>query len=510
MKKVIVFLLLMTANTTFASFDLMLTTALTSVDAIVLEDEPLPLKQQTLFDVYHQTDANDDAALGLVFATTLSAAEVVSSTQPIEQTQQTLIDIYQQALANDPTLASALSSNQSAQEILEQSKALYRPNVNFSAGASTSKTNTEVIGFNVFRSAGRNSFQSRNYAVEARQPIFRKDSWEKIKQAKTQVSQADKQYHLSQQDLILRVTEAYFDVLIAQDEIDLIQAQKTAISGQLEQAQANFDVGTSTITDVNEAQARYDLVISQEIAAKNGFLIAQRSIQAITNKLPASLATVKADIQVDKLERTVDDWQEVARLNNLNVQIQEHNVAVAEKEIAVAQAGHMPTVDVVARYSNNYANGGVNGFGSDVDNGTIGLELNIPIYQGGAISSGARRAGFEKQKAQNELDLTLRQTNLETQRHYFNLDSTIAQVRALEQALSSTQSQLESTTLGYEVGVRTSIDVLDAQQQLYSAKRDLLQARYNYLVNIIRLKFAVGLLSIADLEEINNQLLVKG
>ena len=168
----------------------------------------------------------------------------------------------------------------------------------------------------------------------------------------------------------------------------------------------------------------------------------------------------------------------------------------------------MPTLDAVASYSNSYANSSANGFGSDLNNGTIGIELNIPIYQGGAISSVARQAGFEKQKAQHELDLTMRETNLETQRHYFNLDSTIAQVRALEQALSSTQSQLESTILGYEVGVRTSIDVLDAQQQLYSSKRDLLQARYNYLVNIIRLKFSAGLLSPMDLEEINNQLLV--
>lgn len=517
MKKTIVFLLLMTTNVTFASFDLMLTKILGDIEPIVLEDEPLLLKQQTLFDVYHQTDASNDAGLGLMLATTLSehsgAAEQATlyteQAQPQSQ-QQTLIDIYQQALANDPALASALSSNQSAQELIEQTKALYRPNINFSAGVSASETDIEYIGVNIFRNSGRSSFESHRYGVEARQPIFRKDSWEKINQAKTQVSQADKQYHLSQQDLILRVTEAYFDVLIAQDEIDLIKAQKTAILGQLQQAQANFEVGTSTITDVNEAQARYDLVVSQQIAAENGFLIAQRSIQAITNQVPPALATIKADIKVAQLGQTIDDWQQIARINNLNVQIQQASLAVAEKEVSVAKAAHLPTLDAVASYNNNYANGSANGFGSDLNNGTIGLELNLPIYQGGAISSAVRRAGFEKQKAQNELDLTLRQTDLETQRNFFNLDSTIAQVRALEQALSSTQSQLESTTLGYEVGVRTSIDVLDAQQQLYASKRDLLQARYNYLVNIIRLKFAVGLLSVADLEEINNQLLVKG
>lgn len=509
----------MTTNIAFASFDLMLITVLSDIDPIVLEDEPRPLKQQTLFEVYHQTGVRDNAELGLVRATTLSEnlgkADSVFVNQyagPVQiqakPQQQTLIDIYQQALTNDPALASALSSNQSAQELIEQSKALYRPNINFSAGASASETDIEYIGVNIFRNEGRNSFESRRYSLEARQAIFRKDSWEKINQAKTQVSLADKQYHLSQQNLILRVTEAYFDVLIAQDKIDLIKSQKTAILGQLQQAQANFEVGTSTITDVNEAQARFDLAVSQAIAAENEFLIAQRSIQAITNQLPATLATVKSDIKVAQLGQTIEDWQQVALLNNLNVQMQQDNVAIAEREIVVAKAGHLPTLDAVASYSNSYANSSANGFGSDLNNGTIGIELNIPIYQGGAISSVARQAGFEKQKAQHELDLTMRETNLETQRHYFNLDSTIAQVRALEQALSSTQSQLESTTLGYEVGVRTSIDVLDAQQQLYSSKRDLLQARYNYLVNIIRLKFSAGLLSPMDLEEINNQLLV--
>ena len=178
------------------------------------------------------------------------------------------------------------------------------------------------------------------------------------------------------------------------------------------------------------------------------------------------------------------------------------------QEISAAKAGHLPTLDAVASFSNNYANGSANGFGSDLDNATIGVEVNVPIYQGGSISSSVRQAIYDKQKAQNELDVTLRKASLETQRNYLNLGSSIAQVRALEQALSSSQSQLDSTTLGYEVGVRTSVDVLNAQQQLFSAKHDLLQARYSYLVNIIRLKFVTGLVSVEDLAEINNQLVV--
>jgi outer membrane protein len=328
-------------------------------------------------------------------------------------------------------------------------------------------------------------------------------------QAKMQVSQADKQYNLSQQTLILRTTEAYFEVLIAQDKIDLIRAQKAAILSQLDQANATFEVGTATITDVNEAQARYDLIVAQEIAAVNEHQIAKRAVQAITGEIPETLATVKTDIQVISLQQNMQDWQEIARQNNLNIQIQQDNLKLAEQEIALKSAGHLPTLDAVASYTDSYTNGSPSVFstGNELKNATIGLQLEIPIYQGGAVSSQVRQAAYNKQKAQDDLDLARRQTDLETQRTYLNLDTSIAQVKALEQALISSQSQLDSTKLGYEVGVRTSVDVLNAQQQLYSAKRDLLQARYNYLVNIVRLKSASGLVAEADLVEINQQLI---
>jgi outer membrane protein len=168
----------------------------------------------------------------------------------------------------------------------------------------------------------------------------------------------------------------------------------------------------------------------------------------------------------------------------------------------------LPTLDAVASYTKSYANGSANGFGNDLKNATVGLQLQIPLYQGGAITSRAKQAVINKQKAQDDVEIALRQADLETQRAYFNLNSSVAQVKALEQALVSSQSQLDSTKLGYEVGVRTSVDVLNAQQQLYSAKRDLLEARYNYLVNIIRLKAASGLVAEADLQEISQQLVL--
>jgi outer membrane protein len=448
--------------------------------------------------------------ISLILLASFFSSAIFAEEAQIASKAQNLVDVYHQALAHDPALASALSANKAAQEIIEQGKALYRPTVNLNANATASQTDIKYVGtgFNQFRDEGRQNFEGYNYGLEARQPIFRKENLVQMEQSKTQVSQADKQYHLSQQQLILRTTEAYFDVLIAQDRIDLIGAQKTAILSQLDQAKATFEVGTATITDVNEAQARYDLILAQEIAAVNEHQIAKRSVQAITGEIPNKLATAKSDIQVVPLKEGMQDWQQIAVQNNLNIQIQQDILRFNEQEVDRANAGHLPTLDAVASYNKNYSNGGTSGIGNDLDNATIGLQLQIPLYQGGAVSSRARQAVMNKQKAQDDVDVARRQTDLETQRAYLNLSTSIAQVKALEQALLSSQSQLDSTKLGYEVGVRTSVDVLNAQQQLFSAKRDLLQARYNYLVNIIRLKSASGLVSEADLQEINQQLIV--
>ncbi len=432
--------------------------------------------------------------------------ELKPQAQPAAQSQQSLIDIYRQALAHDPSLASALSANKAAQELIEQSKALYLPTVNLNASAGATQSHIRYLSSST--PSGNSNFENYRLAVETRQPLYRKQNLVQMDQAITQVSQADKQYHLSQQELILRTTQAYFDVLIAQDKIELIGAQKLAISSQLQQAKATFDAGTATITDVNEAQARYDLVFAQEIAAVNEYEIAKRTIEAIIGEFPSKLASVKPNIHVTSLGQSMLSWQQVARMNNLNIQIQEDAFKLAEQEVERAKAAHLPTLDAVASISDNYSSGSPSVFssGNDLKTGTIGVELQIPLYQGGAIESRERQALLNKQKAQDDVEIARRKTDLETQRAYLNLSTTIAQVKALDQALISSQSQVDSTTLGYEVGVRTSVDVLNAQQQLFSAKRDLLQARYNYLVNIIRLKSASGLVGEADLQDINQQL----
>ena len=440
----------------------------------------------------------------LVCATSVLAAKAFAENKP-----QSLVDIYNQALVNDPTLASALDANKAAQEIIEQGKALYRPVVNFTAGANASRTDIAFIGAGVPFRGGVQTFGGYNYGVEARQPIYRKQNLVQIEQTETQVSQADKQLHLSQQDLMLRTTQSYFEVLIAQDKIDLINAQKAAILRQLEQAKAYFEAGTATITDVNEAQARYDLIVAQALGASNDYEIAKRAVQAITGEIPQTLATVKADIKPNTLQQSLEKWLEVAVQNNLSIQIQQDSVKFSTQEIERAKAGHLPTLDAVASYNDTYASGGQFGFGNRLNTGTIGVQVQVPLYEGGATSSRIRQAVLNKQKAQDDVDIARRQTELETQRAYLNLSTSIAQVKAYEQALTSSQSQVDSNSTGYDVGVRTSVDVLNAQQQLFAAKRDLLQARYSYLVNIIRLKAASGVVTEADLTDINQQLVLR-
>ncbi|HEY8355691.1 MAG TPA: TolC family outer membrane protein [Methylophilaceae bacterium] len=426
-----------------------------------------------------------------------------------------LVAVYQSALEQDPSWAAARSANLAAQEKLEQGKALYRPTITFTGDYSESRTNLErdIDGSgldargNPVGGSGRQRFDTWNYSLNVTQPLFRRDNMVQYQQSKLIVSQAERQLMLDRQNLMLRVTQAYFDVLMAQDNIELIHAQKSAIRNQLEQARANFDVGTATITDVNEAQARFDLISAQEIAAINQLEIKKRALQAIIGTMPQGLATVRENLEPSLPEpNDMQTWVELAQQNSLALAIQQHNYQIASREVERMRAGHMPTLDAVARYSESRNNGSASGFATDLEDFTVGLQLAIPIYEGGAVSSRVREAAANLQKAQDDMEAARRQADLDTRQAFLDVSSSVAQIRAYEQALVSSQSQLDSTMLGYEVGVRTSVDVLNAQQQFYTAKRDLLQARYNYLISSIRLKHASGLLTETDLADINRQL----
>ena len=442
----------------------------------------------------------------LVISLALLALPVSAQTDQ----RQNLLEIYQQAVASDPTLAAARSANKAVQERLAQARSLFFPTISFTMGATRSNSDIRYLNNqnNPFRAGGQESWDTFAYGVDARQPIFRKQNNDQYDQAKLQVLQSDLQLIQAQQNLMLRVSQAYFDVLLARDNIELINAQKAAISGQLEQAKANFEVGTATITDVNEAQARYDLILAQEIAAVNQLETARRALQAILGTLPPALAGVNPDIDVTVPKPLdMEEWVDITRQNNLNINIQQRAYEIAAEEVELQNAGHYPVLDAVGNYNDTRAGGSANGFGSDLESSQIGLQLEIPIYQGGLVNARVREATALRQQALENLEVARRQAEFETRSAFLNLTGNVAQVDALEQALVSSRSQLESTQLGYEVGVRTSVDVLNAQQQFYTAQRDLLQARYNYLLSVLQLKAATGLIDEADLADVSQRLI---
>lgn len=424
-----------------------------------------------------------------------------------EDAVQDMLSVYRQALASDPVWASAQSTNLAAQEKLVQGRALILPSAKLSANANHAQTDVRYDGGSIFNTGGHERFDTYSYSVNVSHPLYRKQNSIQYEQSKTQVVQASEQLDAAQQELMLRVTQAYFEVLLAQDRIDLIAAQKNAIGRQLEQAEANFEVGTATITDVHEAKARFDLTVAQEIAAVNDLDAKKRTIQSMTGQFYDRLAGAGAQLQAIMPEpRDMEKWVEVAEQGNRALKIQLQTLDLASQEIERTHAGHLPTLDVVGNYSDTRSNGGVNGFGNDLKNFTIGLQFELPLYQGGAITSKEREAVANRQRALDDVESVRRQAGLQARQAYLNVSSTVAQVKAYEQALISGQSQLDSTTLGYEVGVRTSVDVLNAQQQLYNAKYDLQQARYSFLVGIIKLKAAAGILQENDLDDINRRL----
>lgn len=424
-----------------------------------------------------------------------------------------LLDVYQQAKVSDPAWAAAQNAHLATQEKLAQGRALTLPSATLRANVAHNQTDLDRVsaGSIAISRSGFDKFETYGYSVNITHPLYRKQNSIQYEMAEIQVAQAAEMLAQAHLDLMLRVSEAYFSVLVAQDRIDLIQAQKVVITKQLEQAQVNFEVGTATITDVYEAKARYDLILAQEIAAVNELEARRHAVQALIGKIPQRLAPAAETMPVAMPEpHSMEQWVELAQRHSPLVKIRQHELQLAGLEVERAHADHLPTLDIVGNFSDNRATGGISkeaaGYNKSLKTGVIGLQFELPLYRGGAITSRERAAAANKLKAMDNVELARRQAALQTRQAWLKLSSNVAQVKAFEQALLSSQSQLDATVLGYEVGVRTSIDVLNAQQQYYSAKRDLLQARYDYLLNLIRLKAAAGTLSDADLATINRLL----
>ncbi len=421
------------------------------------------------------------------------AVLITSALLSLDATALDLMEAYRAAQAYDSQFASARAAREANSEKSIQGRAGLLPSVTVTGTAN--KVNGEsTLNPNI-------NYSANSYQLQLRQPLYNRASGDVYEQSKLQVAVSEVQFDQAKNDLMIRVAQAYFDVLAAQDTIAFIQAQRVAIAEQLASAKRNFEVGTATITDTHEAQARYDLSNAQEIAAINDLEVKRNAFAQITGKLPPALASLKTGLKLTPPEpASMDPWVQTAESGNFSVVAQGLLAEVAKLEINRNRAGHLPTLDAVASYGSN-----TSFFTSAITTTTtnIGVQLTIPIFNGYATSSKIREAVSLEDKSRADLDTARRNAAQSTRAAYFGVQSGLSQVRALEAAEVSSKSALDANRLGYEVGVRINIDVLNAQQQLYSTRRDLAKARYDTLMNGLRLKAAAGSLSEADLAQFN-------
>lgn len=414
-----------------------------------------------------------------------------------------LVSIYQEALVRDSTYSAARYQRQASQEKLPQGLAGLLP---AASAAANTQYNDRTINFRSPALAPLNSqFNSNTWSVSITQPLFRMQNWEAYQQGKIQVALAEAQFVQATQDLMLRVSQSYFDILLAEQDLVLARASKAAFAQQFAQAKRNFEVGTATITDANNAQAQYDLAVSTEIGAMNTLEVRKEALARIIGRPAPALNRLSKNFEARLPEpNNMDRWVETAVQAALPVQIAQATVDFQGREVDRNRAAHYPTLDAFASYSDAGSGASINtNVGADTRTGVIGVQLAIPIYQGGLVNSRVREAVALQDKTRQDLESAKRQASFETRQAFLAVTNGAAQVRALEQAVASNQINLDSTRLAQEVGIRTEVDVLLATQQFFQAQRDLANAKYIYANAVLRLKAAAGALTEDDLASVN-------
>jgi len=294
----------------------------------------------------------------------------------------------------------------------------------------------------------------------------------------------------------------------------LLQAQRAAIQEQLLQAEAKYDAGLISIIDINETKTKAALVKAQQIAAIQKYKIKKRQIQSLTGELPGKLKRLSPVISFEQIDTPIKNWVSMAYENSLELRIKEDEIKIADREIDIKQSDHYPTVDAIARRTRTWDKGGYP-YGTTSNQGTrsfsdvLGVQINIPIFSGGLTSSRVREAKLLKKKVEQDAEYLRRQVELRVRENYLNLKATFEQIKSYKQALESSKLQLESTKIGFSEGLRNGIDILVAQQVFFNAKKDILESRYNYLMHLINLKLSVGMLTIQDLDGINQYLITE-
>lgn len=426
---------------------------------------------------------------------------------------ENLVEVLDAAKAYDAAYLAARAQAESVTYQAEQARALKRPSVNLQAGINRSHLDSSVGRLtNPLTGASTNyssSATNRKVGVGARQPLYNPGNSAKVDQAEQSLIAADADLLNATNDLTVRVTQAYFDVLGAQDVLTTAQANKAALAEQLAAAKRSFEVGNSTITDTREAQARFDLASAQEIAATNDLRVKRIALDQLVGRTDVKPTPLRTPVNLDSLSPgQVEDWVGQAA-SAPSVRKAEVGLQVASLEIDKARAGHLPTVDAVANVARNdisTTNQTAKVSGGAGTSSSIGLELNMSLYAGDATQNRIREVLRLKEKAEHDVDNARRSVTLGTRQAYFGVQSGLAQVKAYEAAEASAKLALEATQLGYRVGVRINKDVLDAQTQLASTQKDLYKARYDVIVGSVKLRQASGTLKAEDLGELNKLL----
>ncbi len=412
---------------------------------------------------------------------------------------QDLLESYNLALQSDPQLMAQAANQRAASELADQADALFLPEIGLTA--DTSKVWTETASQ---RFGGESASVDRGYTLSLIQPIYRRESFVQDRQADISISGAAAQYQVVEQELIVRVADAYFGVLGAKDDLQFAKAERDAISKQLEEAQQRFEVGLATIIDVTEAQAAFDIANSSVIVAENALANSREVLREITGKYPESLSSLIIDTPLVRPEpENIEQWSETALVTNPALQVAGSDVDFARENIQLQRSGHYPSLDIIAQKNySSQSDSNLSG-GSQTHQELVGLQFNLPIYAGGAVSSRTREAGYLLDEVMQAEEQQRRTIMRQTREAYNSVLSGISQVKALEQAVRSNEKALEATEAGFEVGTRTTVDVLNARRELFRAKRDYASSRYQYIVNTLRLKQAAGIITVNDIQQIN-------
>lgn len=436
----------------------------------------------------------------LALAAALAAAVLPASAIDLAQA-------YSAALEQDATLRAARAGAEARRERLPQARAQLLPNVSLSASRYRNRLETTAPDFFGNSSTSNRRYGSSSETLTLRQPVFRMYQLADYRQAQAQVDDANATLEREVQNLAVRVSAAYFEALLTEDQLALVLAQKTAYTTQLDSARKRFAAGSGIRTDIDEAQAALDMNVALELEARQNVEFTRRQLQSLINQPIDSLAAI--DPQKLKLippdPDRVEDWTARAEQNSPEIQALTAQVEAARLEVEKSKSGHYPTLDAIAQWSRSDSDN-VTSVNTRYNNKSIGVQLSVPLYSGGYVNSQIRQALADQQRAQEQLEATRRDLGVRVHREFRSITEGILRVRALEQAVRSAEQVAISSRRSFEAGSRTIVDTLNAEQQKVSALRDLAQARYVYLLSRVRLLALAGGPKTEAVDEANSYL----